>query len=340
MYILQLMTLVTGAAGFIGYHVARRLLERGDQVTGLDNFNDYYDPALKQARHAALMNFEGFTGHRVDLADAAALQAVFEQAEPDLVIHMAAQAGVRYSQENPRVYLESNVMGFGNILECCRHRNVGHLVYASSSSVYGANRKMPYSVHDNVDHPLSLYAATKKACELMAHTYSHIFRLPTTGLRFFTVYGPWGRPDMAYFKFADKIMAGEPIDVYNNGEMWRDFTYIDDIVNSILALAIEPPKPNPDWNAMEPNPGTSSAPYRVFNIGAHSPVKLLAMIVILERLLGRRAEMRMLPMPAGDVLRTFADVSDLEAIVGFSPSLGLEEGLSRFASWHQEWANR
>ena len=329
--------LVTGAAGFIGFHVSRRLLDRGEQVVGLDNVNDYYDVRLKHARLAQLEGQPQFRFVKADLADRTALQQLFATERPEVVIHLAAQAGVRYSLENPHAYVDSNLVGFINILEGCRHHGVRHLAYASSSSVYGANTHMPFSVHDNVDHPVSLYAATKKANELMAHTYSHLYRLPTTGLRFFTVYGPWGRPDMALFLFTRAILAGEPIDVYNHGRMQRDFTYIDDIVEGVVRVADRVAAPNPAWSSAAPDPGTSLAPYRLYNIGNHSPVELLYFIEVLEQCLGRRAEKRLLPIQAGDVPATYADVEDLTRDVGFQPSTSIEEGIARFVAWYREY---
>jgi len=334
---LFVMVAVTGTAGFIGYHVARTLLERGEGVVGFDNFNDYYDPALKEARNRELEKFAGFRCIRGELSDLEAVGSLFKGDHPRCVIHLGAQAGVRYSIDHPRAYVDSNVVGFLNILECCRAGKIEHLVYGSSSSVYGTNRKMPYSVHDGADHPVSLYAATKKSNELMAHVYSHLFGLPTTGLRFFTVYGPWGRPDMAYFRFTTQILSGEPIDVYNNGDMLRDFTYVDDVVAALLAAAEKPPKPNPDWDSMKSEPSTAAAPYRVFNIGAHRPIPLMSMIEALEECFGKKAEKRFLPMQSGEVMETFADVSDLENLVGFSPKVPLAEGLARFAKWYRDY---
>ncbi len=329
--------LVTGAAGFIGFHVSQRLLGRGDEVVGLDNVNDYYDVRLKYARLAQLQNQPQFRFVKADLADREALQQVFVNDRPEVVIHLAAQAGVRYSLENPQAYIDSNLVGFTNILEGCRHHGVRHLAYASSSSVYGANTRMPFSVHDNVDHPVSLYAATKKANELMAHTYSHLFRLPTTGLRFFTVYGPWGRPDMALFKFTQAMLAGQPIDVYNQGRMQRDFTYIDDIAQGVIRVADRVATPNPAWSGDTPDPGTSLAPYKIYNIGNHQPVELLYFIEVLEKCLGRKAEKRLLPIQAGDVPATYADVDDLMRDVGFQPATSIEEGIARFVAWYREY---
>ncbi|CAN5356277.1 NAD-dependent epimerase [soil metagenome] len=332
--------LVTGAAGFIGYHVAEHLLARGDEVVGLDNLNDYYDVSLKEARLERLEARPGFTSEKLDLADRDGIEALFEREAFPRVVHLAAQAGVRYSIENPHAYVDSNLVGFLNILEGCRHHGVEHLVYASSSSVYGANTEMPFSVHDNVDHPLSMYAATKKANELMAHVYSNLYGLPTTGLRFFTVYGPWGRPDMALFLFTRKILAGEPIDVFNYGNHRRDFTYIDDIVEGVVRTLDRIAEPNPDWSGESPDPGTSRAPYRVYNIGNHEPVELLRYIEVIEERLGRKAEMNMLPMQPGDVPDTFADVDDLIRDVGYSPATPIEEGVARFVEWYLDYYGR
>lgn len=329
--------LVTGTAGFIGYHVAERLLARGDEVLGVDNINDYYDPSLKRARLARLAPKQGYRFAQCDLSDGQALSIEFKDFKPEVVINLAAQAGVRYSLVNPHAYVQSNLVGFMNILEECRHNDVKHLVYASSSSVYGANTTTPFSVHDNVDHPLSLYAASKKANELMAHTYSHLYGMPTTGLRFFTVYGPWGRPDMALFLFTKAILDGHPIDVFNYGHMRRDFTYIDDIVEGIVRTADKPAKPNPEWNSAEPDPGTSSAPFRVYNIGNNQPVELLRMIEILEDALGQKAKKNFLPMQAGDVPATFADVDALAEDVGFKPATPLEVGVQRFVDWYRSY---
>lgn len=331
------MIIVTGAAGFIGYHVSRRLLERGDDVVGIDNLNDYYDPGLKQARLTLLEGFPRFHLHRLDVADAGAVAGVFSDEKPRRVIHLAAQAGVRYSLTNPHAYVRSNLDGFLNILEGCRNNAVEHLVYGSSSSVYGANVKQPFSEHDPVDHPVSLYAATKKSNELMAHAYSHLFDMPTTGLRFFTVYGPWGRPDMALFKFTRGILAGEPIPVFNNGQMIRDFTYIDDIVEGVVRVLDHVPRADPAWRRDDPDPATSDAPYRIFNIGNNRPVPLLDCIAALERALGRTAVIEMLPMQPGDVPSTMADVSDLEGAVGFRPDTPLESGIARFVAWYRDY---
>jgi UDP-glucuronate 4-epimerase len=332
-----LRVLVTGAAGFIGMHVCRRLLARGDRVVGLDNLNDYYDVTLKEARLLQLSGQENFTFARLDLADRREMTELFAQERFDVVINLAAQAGVRYSLVNPHAYVEANLVGFMNILEGCRHHGVKHLTYASSSSVYGANTAMPFSVHHNVDHPVSLYAASKKANELMAHTYSHLYGLPTTGLRFFTVYGPWGRPDMALFLFTRAILAGEPIDVFNHGRMRRDFTYIDDIVEGVIRVADRPAQPNPAWSSELPDPGTSAAPYRLYNIGNHSPVELLHLIEVLENALGRKAEKHFLSIQPGDVPATYADVDDLIRDVGFKPAMTIEEGVGRFVAWYREY---
>ena len=329
--------LVTGTAGFIGYHVAERLLARGDEVTGLDNVNDYYDVRLKHARMARLDGKRGYDFVKLDVADNEGMARVFAERKPEVVIHLAAQAGVRYSLTNPHAYVQSNLAGFINVLEGCRHQGVRHLVYASSSSVYGGNTRQPFSIHDNIDHPVSLYAASKKANELMAHTYSHLYNLPTTGLRFFTVYGPWGRPDMAMFLFTKAILEGKPIDVFNHGKMRRDFTYIDDIVEGIVRTADRVAAPNPDYSSEVPDPGTSSAPYRVYNIGNNNPVELMDMIGTLERVLGQKAEKRMLPLQPGDVPATWADVDDLTRDVGFKPSTPIEDGIRRFVAWYREY---
>ncbi|WP_313222135.1 NAD-dependent epimerase [Pseudoxanthomonas mexicana] len=327
--------LVTGAAGFIGSHLSERLLARGDEVLGCDNLNAYYDPALKEARLARLMPQDGFSFVRASLEDRAALEAAFDDFKPQRVVNLAAQAGVRYSLENPHAYIDSNIVGFLNILEACRHRGIEHLVYASSSSVYGANRKLPFAVEDSVDHPVSLYAASKKANELMAHTYSHLFGLPTTGLRFFTVYGPWGRPDMALFLFTKKILAGEPIDVFNHGHHTRDFTYVDDIVEGVIRTLDRVPGPDPAYDPLAPTPASSLAPYRVYNIGNHQPVQLLRYIEVLEDCLGRKAEKRLLPMQPGDVPDTEADVEALRRDTGYSPATPIETGVRRFVEWYR-----
>lgn len=326
--------LVTGSAGFIGNQLALRLLRRGDEVVGIDNLNDYYDVNLKRARLDRIKDFSGFKDIRLDIADRAAVERIFGQTQPQAVVNLAAQAGVRYSLENPYAYMESNIIGFMNILEGCRHHRVEHLVYASSSSVYGANESMPFSVHDNVDHPLSLYAASKKANELMAHSYSHLYCLPSTGLRFFTVYGPWGRPDMALFVFTRAILAGEPIDVFNFGRHRRDFTYIDDIVEGIVCTLDHPAQPNPKWSGCTPDPGTSKAPWRVYNIGNQRPVELLKYIEALENCLGKQAEKRFLPLQPGDVPNTYADVADLVDDVGYRPNTPIEVGIHRFVDWY------
>ncbi|MSQ48095.1 MAG: NAD-dependent epimerase [Deltaproteobacteria bacterium] len=329
--------LVTGVAGFIGFHVAQRLLARGDTVVGIDNLNPYYDPRLKEARLAQLTNRTGFHFFRLDLADRESLTRLFADHTPERVVHLAAQAGVRDSLTNPHAYVESNLVGFLHILEGCRHGNVQHLVYASSSSVYGAHTKMPFSIHDNVDHPVSLYAASKKANELMAHTYSHLYRLPTTGLRFFTVYGPWGRPDMALFLFTQAILAGQPIEVFNEGKMRRDFTYIDDIVEGVVRVLDTLPQPNPHWSSLKPDPGTSHAPYRIYNIGNNQPVELLDFIGTLESCLGRTADKRFLPLQPGDVPATYADVDDLMRDVGFRPATPIATGIARFVEWYRAY---
>ncbi|MCK0195612.1 NAD-dependent epimerase [Ancylobacter sp. 6x-1] len=328
--------LVTGAAGFIGFHIARRLLETGTPVVGIDNINSYYDPRLKQARLAVLEGKEGFRFQKLDLADRDATAELFATLRPRQVVHMAAQAGVRYSLSNPHAYADSNLLGFLNVLEGCRHCGAEHLLYASSSSVYGANAALPFRVGDNVDHPLSLYAATKKANELMAHTYSHLYGLPTTGLRFFTVYGPWGRPDMAIFLFTDAILHGRPIDVFNNGAMRRDFTYIDDVTEAVLRLIDKPAAPNPAWNAEAPDPATSLAPYRIYNIGNSEPVGLLDLIDVVEAACGRKAVRNFLPMQAGDVKATYADVAALKQAVDFAPRTPVDEGVRRFVTWYSD----
>ncbi len=329
--------LVTGAAGFIGYHVALRLLARGDTVVGLDNLNDYYDVSLKEARLARLTGHPAFRFARLDLADREGMARLFATERPQRVVHLAAQAGVRYSLENPHAYVESNLAGFTNILEGCRHTDVEHLAYASSSSVYCGNTRLPFSEHDNIDHPVSLYAATKKANELMAHTYSHLFRLPTTGLRFFTVYGPWGRPDMALFLFTRAILEGRPIDVFNHGNMVRDFTYIDDIVEGVVRVVDRPAEPSADFDPARPDPGTSNAPYRVFNIGNSQPTPLAEYIEAIEDALGRKAQRNYLPMQPGDVPATSANTDELDAWVGFKPGTPVREGVRRFVEWYREF---
>lgn len=329
--------LVTGAAGFIGFHLCKRLLADGDQVTGLDNLNDYYDVNLKHAR-LALLETEGlFNFRRIDLTDKNGIASLFAEKKFDIVVNMGAQAGVRYSLVNPHAYTESNVTGFLNILEGCRAFGAGHLVYASSSSVYGANTAMPFSVHQNVDHPVSLYAATKKANELMAHTYSTLFAIPTTGLRFFTVYGPWGRPDMALFLFTRAILEGKPIDLFNNGLMQRDFTYVDDIVEGVVRVMRKPAAADPLWNSSCPDPAGSNAPYRIYNIGNNNPVALGRFIEVLEDCLGKKAQKNMLPLQPGDLLSTAADISDLSSDVGFSPDTSIETGIARFVAWYREY---
>jgi UDP-glucuronate 4-epimerase len=330
--------IVTGAAGFIGSHVATRLLERGERVVGVDNMNDYYDPSLKRARLARLERLGGdFSLHEISVEDNEGLTRAFETAQPTKVVHLAAQAGVRYSIENPAAYVQSNLVGFGNILELSKRHQLQHLVYASSSSVYGNHTHMPFSVRDSVDHPMSLYAASKKANELMAHAYSHLFRLPTTGLRFFTVYGPWGRPDMALFLFTKAMLAGTPVPVFNHGVMSRDFTYIDDIVEGVIRTLDGAPQPDPRWNPEDPSPATSSAPYRVFNIGNGNPSELLDMIRLIEENLGIKATLNMLPMQPGDVPATYADVAELQEAVGFTPNTSLAVGIERFVRWYREY---
>ncbi len=329
--------LVTGAAGFIGFHLTRRLLERGDEVVGFDNLNDYYDVTLKEARLKQLEGRDGFTFARGDLADREGMARLFAEGQFGKVVHLAAQAGVRYSLVNPHAYIDSNISGFMNILEGCRHNGVEHLVYASSSSVYGANTLMPFSVHHNVDHPVSLYAATKKANELMAHTYASLYKIPCTGLRFFTVYGPWGRPDMALFLFTRAILEGKPIDVYNEGKMRRDFTYVDDIVEGVIRVTDRTATANPAWRGDAPDPGTSYAPYRIYNIGNNSPVELLRFIEVLEEKLGKKAIRNLLPIQPGDVPATCADVDDLMRDVGFAPETPIEEGVGRFVEWYRNY---
>lgn len=331
--------LVTGAAGFIGFHLTQRLLARGDEVVGLDDLNDYYRVQLKHDRLSQLVGQDGFRFVEMNLADRERMPGVFKSEQFDVVINLAAQAGVRYSLENPHAYIDSNVVGFTNILEGCRHSGVKHLVYASSSSVYGGNTTMPFSIHHNVDHPISLYAATKKANELMAHTYSHLYDLPTTGLRFFTVYGPWGRPDMALFLFTEAIVSGKPINVFNNGKMRRDFTYVADIVEGIMRVADNTPTENPEWSSATPDPATSASPYRVYNIGNNQPVELMHLIEVLEDCLGMKAEKNFMSMQPGDVPATFADVDDLIRDVDFKPATPIETGVANFVEWYREYHN-
>jgi len=329
--------LITGAAGFIGFHLCLRLLKDGFAVTGIDNMNSYYDVSLKEARLAQLLSHGNFAFAKTDIAGKEDLEKIFENKKFDVVVNLAAQAGVRYSLENPHAYIDANIVGFTNILECCRHKGVKHLVFASSSSVYGANTKMPFSVHDNVDHPVSLYAATKKANELMAHSYSHLFGLPCTGLRFFTVYGPWGRPDMALFLFTDAILEGRPIKVFNHGKMTRDFTYIDDIIEGVVRIMKKVPKPDPEWSGNQPDPGTSYAKYRIYNIGNNSPVELIRFIEVIEDALGEKAKKEFFDLQPGDVVSTYADVDDLMKDVGFKPQTPLETGIKEFVTWYLEY---
>ncbi len=329
--------LITGVAGFIGSTLALRLLERGDAVYGIDNLNDYYDVSLKLARLARFRDYPRFAFKKLDVADRAGMAELFAEQRFDAVMHLAAQAGVRYSIENPHAYIDANLVGFGNILEGCRHSKVGHLVFASSSSVYGANTKLPFSEHDNVDHPVSLYAATKKANELMAHSYAHLYGLSCTGLRFFTVYGPWGRPDMALFKFTKGILEGTPIPVFNEGKMIRDFTYIDDIVEGVVRVIDQRPEPDPDWSGEKPDPARSYAPYRVYNIGNNQPVELIRYIQVLEQCLGRKAQMQLLPMQPGDVRATMANTDELHRAVGFKPNTPIEKGIANFVAWYKAY---
>jgi len=329
--------LITGAAGFIGFHLARRLLTEGFEVVGIDNLNAYYDVNLKKDRLEQLVSFPNFHFQQVDLSCRDDLAALFQSHPVEVVVNLAAQAGVRYSLENPHAYVDANLVGFVNLLECCRHHRVKHLVFASSSSVYGANTRMPFSVHDNVDHPVSLYAATKKANELLAHTYSHLYGLPVTGLRFFTVYGPWGRPDMALFLFTRAILAGRPIQVFNHGNMQRDFTYIDDIVEGVVRVMKKIPALDPDWSGQTPDPGTSYAPYRIYNIGNNQPVSLLRFIEVLESCLGVKAEKEYRDMQPGDVPATYADIDDLYKAVGFKPTTTIEDGVQRFVEWYKSY---
>jgi UDP-glucuronate 4-epimerase len=332
--------LVTGAAGFIGFHVAQRLLDAGQHVIGLDNLNTYYDPALKQARLNLLLGRPGFSFEKLDLADGGAIKDLFARHRFPVVIHLAAQAGVRYSLENPQAYVDANLAGFVNILEGCRHNECRHLLFASSSSVYGANTKLPFSVHDNVDHPISLYAASKKANELMAHSYSHLFRIPCTGLRFFTVYGPWGRPDMAMYIFAKAITEGGSIKLFNRGQMRRDFTYVDDVTQALVRLIDHIPQANPDWSGAAPDPGSSTAPWRIYNIGNNKPEELMRVVAVLEQELGCKAKTELLPMQPGDVPATFADVDDLVREVDFRPATSIEDGIRKFVAWYRGYHPR
>jgi UDP-glucuronate 4-epimerase len=329
--------LITGTAGFIGNNLAMRLLERGDEVIGIDNLNDYYDVNLKKARLERIINHKGFTEARIGMEDREAVADLFKKHKPDRVINLAAQAGVRYSLENPHSYIDTNIVGFTNILEGCRYNDVEHLVYASSSSVYGINTKMPFSVHQNVDHPVSLYAASKKSNELMAHTYSHLFNIPTTGLRFFTVYGPWGRPDMALFMFTKNILEGKPIDVFNYGKHRRDFTYIDDIVEGVIRVLDKPAQVNPDWDSDEPDPATSKNPFRIYNIGNNNIVELMHYIELLEECLGKKAEKNMLPLQPGDVPDTYANVDDLVRDMDYKPNTRVEDGIRNFVEWYKDY---
>jgi len=329
--------LVTGAAGFIGFHLSKRLLDEDCQVVGLDIVNDYYDPAIKEARLEILKSHPGFKFVKIDLADKDSMERLFKEEKFDAVVNLAAQAGVRYSLVNPQSYVDSNLVGFVNILEGCRHNDVKHLVFASSSSVYGSNTKMPFSVHDNVDHPVSLYAASKKSNELMAHAYAHLFSIPCTGLRFFTVYGPWGRPDMALFLFTKAILEDRAIDVFNYGKMQRDFTYIDDIVEGVVRVIERPAQPNPDWNGDNPDPGSSYAPYKIYNIGNNQPVELMHFIEVIENTLGKKAKKNLLPLQPGDVPATYANIDDLVRDTGFKPSTPLEVGIPKFIKWYREY---
>lgn len=329
--------LVTGAAGFIGYHTSARLLERGDEVVGIDNLNDYYDVALKHARLARLEGRKGFTFAKVDLRDQSAMSRTFAEHRPEIVVNLAAQAGVRHSLTHPHVYVESNVVGFLNLLEACRHHPVRHLVFASTSSVYGANTAMPFSAHQNADHPLTLYAATKKANEMMAHSYSYLYGIPATGLRFFTVYGPWGRPDMALYLFTKAILAGEQINIFNNGKMRRDFTYVDDVVEGVIRIADRPAQPDPNWSGKTPDPATSMSPYRLYNIGNSHPAELMRYVEVIESTLGRKARVNFMPMQAGDVPETWADVEDLERDVGYRPTTPIDVGVRCFVDWYRSY---
>jgi UDP-glucuronate 4-epimerase len=329
--------LITGAAGFIGFHLSRRLLKNGCHVTGIDNLNPYYDVKLKEARLERLTPFENFSFYKIDLSDRKSLEAIFNKTKYDIVVNLAAQAGVRYSIENPHAYVDSNIVGFVNLLECCRHNDVKHLVFASSSSVYGANTKLPFSVHNNVDHPVSLYAATKKSNELMAHTYSHLYGMHCTGLRFFTVYGPWGRPDMALFLFTKAILEDKPIKVFNHGRMQRDFTYIDDIVEGVVRIMGRLPEPDPTWNGNNPDPGTSYARYKIYNIGNNNPVELMEFIGVIEKVLGKKAKKEFLDLQPGDVPATYADIDDLIKDVGFKPETTIETGINQFILWYNKY---
>jgi UDP-glucuronate 4-epimerase len=329
--------LITGTAGFIGFHMAKRCLDLGHEVTGIDNVNDYYDVGIKEDRLKVLHAYPQFRLHRLDLQDRDGVADVFRKQPFDRVVHLAAQAGVRYSLNNPYAYTQSNIDGTLTILEGCRHHGIGHLIYASSSSVYGANTLQPFATHHHTDHPVSLYAATKKANEMMAHCYSHLYRIPTTGLRFFTVYGPWGRPDMALFKFTEAIMKDQPMEVFNEGKMKRDFTYIDDIVDAMVALLDHIPTPDPDWSGAAPNPASSTAPYRIYNIGNHQPTELSRFIEVLEQVIGKKANVRYLPMQPGDVLSTYADIQSLHDAVGFQPKTQVEQGIANFVDWYREY---
>jgi UDP-glucuronate 4-epimerase len=334
---INLNVLVTGSAGFIGSALVLKLLEQGQTVVGIDNHNDYYDTSIKEARLKRLINYQNYLHFRVDLADKEGMNSIFQQYKPDKVVNLAAQAGVRYSIDNPSAYIHSNILGFANILECCRHNSVGHLVYASSSSVYGANQLAPFSVNHNVDHPLSLYAASKKSNELMAHTYSHLFGLPTTGLRFFTVYGPWGRPDMALFKFTKAILAGEKIQLFNYGLHKRDFTFIDDVVNGIICTLASPAISNVNWDSKAPDPASSSSPWKVYNLGNNSPVELYDFITSIEDALGLKAQIELLPLQAGDVIDTYADVTDFERDFSYKPATTIQDGVKKFVDWYREY---
>ncbi|RZB34242.1 MAG: UDP-glucuronate 4-epimerase [Desulfobacteraceae bacterium Eth-SRB1] len=329
--------MITGSAGFIGFHLSERLLKQGCRVTGIDNLNPYYDVKLKENRLERLKSFDNFSNFKIDISDMKNMEKIFNNSKFDVVVNLAAQAGVRYSLTNPHAYIDSNIVGFVNLLECCRHNDVKHLVFASSSSVYGANTKMPFSVHDNVDHPVSLYAASKKSNELMAHAYSHLFQLPCTGLRFFTVYGPWGRPDMALFLFTKAILEEKPIKVFNHGKMQRDFTYIDDIVEGVIRVMGRLPEPDPSWNSNAPDPGTSYAPYKLYNIGNNNPVELMQFIEVIEKTLGKKAKKEFLDLQPGDVPATYADIDGLIKDVGFKPCTTIETGIERFISWYKDY---